>query len=187
MTKYSVVMGIDLQNDFCPPDGSLKGTDRDQVMEPMNRMFNWAVKNNIPIILSACWHPPKTKHFEKWPVHCVQNTYGAEFHPNLKVPTNYPKLQIVHKGLGDEDDYSAFDTGIRPKAKHLYVGGLTTDFCVLWTVKKAIELGYKVTLLLDACRAVNINPGNGDKAVEEMQSLGVKISITDEVISEIEI
>lgn len=172
---------VDVQNDFCP-GGSLAVKDGDKVVEPINKMIDFAVKNDWEIYASRDWHPIKTKHFEKWPVHCVQNTSGAEFHPDLRLPTDYPKLRVVSKGLGDADDYSAFDSGMRPNAKELYVGGLATDYCVLWTVKKAIELGYEVTLLVDACRAVDIKSSDGDKAIEEMRALGVKISTTEEVL-----
>lgn len=175
---------VDVQNDFCP-GGSLAVKDGDKVVEPINKMIDFAVANDWEVYASRDWHPIKTKHFEKWPVHCVQNTSGAEFHPDLHLPKNYPKFQVVSKGLGDADDYSAFDGGMRPNANKLYVGGLATDYCVLWTVKKAIELGYEVVLMIDACRAVGINPGDGDKAVAEMRAAGAIITTSEEVLREL--
>jgi len=180
---------VDVQNDFCP-GGTLAVTHGDEVAEPLNRVIDFAVQNgwfavqnDWDIYFSRDWHPAKTKHFEKWPPHCVQNTHGAEFHPNLRQPKDYPKFRVISKGLGDADDYSAFDGGMRPEAEELYVGGLATDYCVLWTVKRAIELGYKVVLMIDACRAVN--PEDGKNAVEEMIALGAVVKTTTEVLYEL--
>ncbi|MEK7574152.1 MAG: isochorismatase family protein [Patescibacteria group bacterium] len=184
MTKKALIV-VDVQNDFCP-GGSLAVSNGDQVVEPINQMLNLAKQNNWEIYFSRDWHPAKTKHFQKWPAHCVQNTRGAEFHPNLHQPYDYPKFQIISKGLGEADDYSAFDGGMRPKAKQLYVGGLATDYCVLWTVKKALELGYEVIFLSDACQAVNLKPDDGKKAIKEMRNAGVKVATTKEVINELD-
>lgn len=184
MIKMALIL-VDVQNDFCP-GGSLAVSEGNEVVQPLNRMVELAVRYGWEIYASRDWHPVKTKHFEKWPVHCVQNTPGTEFHPDLCLPTNYQKFQVVSKGLGNADDYSAFDSGMRPEAKQLYVGGLATDYCVLWTVKKALELGYKVTLLFDACRAVNLKDSDGEKAIEEMRNAGVKISTTEEVAHELD-
>ena len=75
---------------------------------------------------------------------------------------------------------------MKPTAKKLYIGGLATDYCVLWTVKKALELGYEVVLLLDACRAVNLKPDDGAKAIEEMRNAGARIATTAEVMHELD-
>lgn len=184
MIKRGLIL-VDVQNDFCP-GGSLAVSEGNEVVQPLNRMIEFAVQRDWEIYASRDWHPAKTKHFEKWPVHCVKNTPGAEFHPGLHLSMDYPKLQVISKGLGDADDYSAFDSGMRPEAKQLYVGGLATDYCVLWTVKKALEIGYQVTLLRDACRAVNLKSGDGQKAIEEMQTTGARIATTDEVIHELD-
>jgi len=184
MTQKALVV-VDVQNDFCP-GGSLAVTDGDQVVEPLNRMIRFARENIWEIYFSRDWHPAKTAHFEKWPVHCVQNTRGAEFHPDLKLPWGYQRFQIISKGMGDADDYSAFDGGMRPQADHLYVGGLATDYCVLWTANRARELGYEVTLLQNACRAVDIKPGDGQRALDQMRENGVRIATTEEVLNEAE-
>ena len=176
---------VDVQNDFCP-GGALAVSGGHQVVEPLNRMIDFAMQNNWEIYASRCWHPAKTAHFEKWPVHCVQNTHGAEFHPNLRLPLEYPRFQMISKGLGDTDDYSAFDGGMRPKARRLYIGGLATDYCVLWTVKRAIELGYETVLLRDACRAVNLKPGDGGKAIKDMRTLGAGMLTTKEALHELD-
>ena len=178
------LMVVDVQNDFCL-GGALAVTYGDEVVKPLNHMIDFAERNNWEIYFSRDWHPQETKHFEKWPTHCVQNTLGAEFHPELHLPKDYAKFHIISKGLGDADGYSAFDGDVLPKAKELYVGGLATDYCVLWTVKKAIKLGYKVVLLLDACRAVNFNPIDGRDAIREMIALGAKVRTTTEVLCEL--
>jgi nicotinamidase/pyrazinamidase len=116
----------------------------------------------------------------------VQHTRGAEFHAGLRLPLEYRDFRVISKGLGDEDDYSAFDGGMWPGARELYVGGLATDYCVLWTVRKALELGYEVVLLRDACRAVDLKPGDGEKAVGEMRSAGARIATTAEVLHEVD-
>ncbi|MEK7211785.1 MAG: isochorismatase family protein [Patescibacteria group bacterium] len=184
MTKKALIV-VDPQTDFCL-GGLLAVLDGDQVIEPLNRMIDFAIRRHWAIYFSREWHRAKTKHFDKWPVHCVENTPGAAFHPNLHLPYNYPEFQIISKGLGDADDYSAFDGGMKPTAKKLYIGGLATDYCVLWTVKKALELGYEVVLLLDACRAVNLKPDDGAKAIEEMRNAGARIATTAEVMHELD-
>ena len=184
-TSEKALIIVDVQNDFCP-GGSLAVPGGDEVIRPLNKMIEFAIKQRWKIYASRDWHPEKTKHFEKWPVHCVQNTRGAEFHAGLYLPESYPNFQVVSKGLGDEDDYSFFDSGTKPKAKELYVGGLATDYCVLWTVMRALCGGYKTTLLLDACRAVNIKEGDGQNAVEEMRAAGAIISTSEEVLHELD-
>lgn len=183
MMKRALIL-VDVQNDFCP-GGSLAVPEGNQVVRPLNLMIEFAVKHDWEIYASRDWHPAKTKHFEKWPAHCVQNTPGAEFHPYLHLPMGYPKFRVISKGLGDADDYSAFDGGMRPEAKQLYVGGLATDYCILWTVKRALELGYKVTFLLDACRAVNLKSGDGQRAIKEMRIAGARITTTTGVLHEL--
>ena len=184
MTQKALVV-VDVKNDFCP-GGSLAVTDGDRVVEPLNRMIRFARGNLWEIYFSRDWHPAETKHFEKWPVHCVQNTRGAEFHPDLQLPWGYQKFKVISKGMGEADDYSAFDGGMRPRAEHLYVGGLATDYCVLWTVDRALELGYRVTLLQDACRAVDLKPGDGERALAQMRQNGARIATTEEVLHELE-
>jgi nicotinamidase/pyrazinamidase len=135
---------------------------------------------------SRDWHPATTKHFEAyggtWPVHCVQNTKGAEFHPALR---DDPRITVVSKGLGDTDCYSAFDetdlvSQLREQGvKEVVVGGLATDYCVKNTVLDALKHGFKVKLLENATRAVDLQPGDGDRAIEEMRAAGAEIVSTD--------
>ena len=121
-----------------------------------------------------------------WPVHCVQNEPGAEFHPALEIK----RLDfVVQKGTNmDIDSYSAFyDNGHlaatmlndwlkAAKISHLYVMGLATDYCVKFTVLDALAQGYKVTVLTDGCRGVNLEPQDRDEAIKAMQLAGAKVS-----------
>lgn len=136
--------------------------------------------------MSRDWHPPQTKHFQAyggtWPVHCVQNTQGAEFHPRLK---DDPRIRVISKGLGDADSYSAFDetdlaSQLRQQGiQEVLVGGLATDYCVKNTVLDALKHGFKVKALTNAMRAVDVNPGDGKRAIEAMRAAGAQIVNSD--------
>lgn len=190
---------VDVQNDFCP-SGALPVADGDKVVEPINKMIEYAHKNGWLVVASRDWHPPVTKHFKDyggiWPVHCVKNTKGAGFHPDLRF---LPGTIIISKAISaDEDGYSAFDgttdnmhyrLPLREFLKsngiaEAYICGLATDYCVKATVLDAVKNGFKTTIVLDACRAVNINPDDGDKAVEEMEKEGAFIALTKEVLDD---
>ena len=175
---------VDVQNDFCP-GGTLAVPHGDEVIPPLNRLIDDFLKRGDPVFKSRDWHPPTTKHFAAyggtWPVHCVQNTKGAEFHPALR---DDPRIKVVSKGLGDTDCYSAFDeTGLalqlrRQGVEEVVVGGLATDYCVKNTVIDAIHKGFKVKAVEDAMRAVELQPGDGEKAIEEMRAAGAEIVTT---------
>jgi nicotinamidase/pyrazinamidase len=158
----------------------------DKVVEPLNEQIDEFLERGAPVYKSRDWHPATTKHFEAyggtWPVHCVQNTKGAEFHPALR---DDPRITVVSKGLGDTDCYSAFDetdlvSQLREQGvKEVVVGGLATDYCVKNTVLDALKHGFKVKLLENATRAVDLQPGDGDRAIEEMRAAGAEIVSTD--------
>ncbi len=172
---------VDVQNDFCP-GGALAVERGDEVVEPLNRLISEFLERSDLVIKSRDWHPPVTKHFKAhggtWPVHCVQHTRGAEFHPEL---IDDPRIQIVSKGLGDEDSYSAFDgtdlaqTLREHGVKEVWVGGLATDYCVKQTVLDALREGFRVRALAGAMRAVNLRPGDGERALEEMRAAGAEV------------
>ena len=172
---------VDVQNDFCP-GGTLAVEHGDEVVEPLNRQIDKFLERGAPVYMSRDWHPEKTKHFADyggvWPEHCVQNTRGAEFHPALRED---PRIKVVSKGLGDTDCYSAFDETNLAELLHeqgieeVVVGGLTTDYCVKTTVLDAIKNGFKVKALKNAMRAVDLKPGDGDRAIEEMRAAGAVI------------
>ena len=172
---------VDVQNDFCP-GGTLAVAHGDEVVEPLNKLIDEFLERGDPVYKSRDWHPPTTKHFQSyggtWPVHCVQNTKGAEFHPALR---DDPRIEVISKGLGDKDCYSAFDetdlaTRMRDqKVEEVVVGGLATDYCVKNTVLDAVKHGFKVKAVENAMRPVDVQPGDGERAIEEMRSAGAEI------------
>ncbi len=177
--KTALVM-VDPQNDFCP-GGSLAVKDGDKVMSLLNDL-----KKKVDLVVATRdWHPKITKHFKEfggiWPPHCVQGTRGAEFHPDLDLED----AVIFSKGTDPEDDagYSGFDgvsalgTGLEEYLRlagvdTLVVGGLATDYCVKETVLEGLKRGFKVVVAVDAIRAVDLEPGNGEKALKEMVEAG---------------
>ena len=179
-SKQALIV-VDVQNDFCP-GGALAVAEGDEVVEPLNEMIDEFLERGDPVYKSRDWHPPKTKHFTAygvtWPIHCVQNTKGAEFHPQLR---DDPRIRVISKGLGDTDCYSAFDETDLASQLHeqgveeLVVGGLATDYCVKATVLAGLNEGFKVKALKNAMRAVDVNPGDGERAIQEMKAAGAQI------------
>lgn len=175
---------VDVQNDFCP-GGALAVQNGDKVVPVLNRYIENFLNAGLPIFATRDWHPAKTSHFKLyggiWPVHCVQGTHGAEFHPALKL-TN--ETIIVSAGMGsDEDGYSGFlgrdNTGTslatllhERGVDRLFVGGLATDYCVKHTVLDGIRQGFQVVLIGHAVRGVNLNPEDSERAVQEMNTAG---------------
>jgi nicotinamidase/pyrazinamidase len=179
--KKRALIVVDVQNDFCP-GGALAVANGDQVVAPLNGLMEEFLSRDEPVFKSRDWHPAQTKHFAAqggtWPVHCVQETHGAEFHPEL---LDDPRITIVSKGTGDEDTYSAFDetelaTRLREQGvEEVWVGGLATDYCVKNTVLDALREGFKVKALANAMRPVELQPGDGERAIEEMRQKGAEI------------
>jgi nicotinamidase/pyrazinamidase len=180
MTKQALIV-VDVQNDFCP-GGTLAVPHGDEVIAPLNKLIDEFLERGDPVYKSRDWHPPSTQHFTAyggtWPVHCVQNTEGAQFHPALR---DDARIKVICKGLGDTDGYSAFDgTDLDAQLKNdgveeVVVGGLATDYCVKNTVLEALRQGYKVKAVEDAMRPVELRPGDGERAIEEMRAAGAKI------------
>jgi nicotinamidase/pyrazinamidase len=181
-SKKRALIVVDVQNDFCP-GGALAVAEGDQVVAPLNKLIDEFLQRGEPVFKSRDWHPEKTKHFAAyggtWPVHCVQNTKGAEFHPDLIDDIH---IRTISKGLGDEDSYSAFDgTDLALQLQRLgieevWVGGLATDYCVKNTVLDALKEGFKVKALTDAMRPVEFQSGDGERAIEEMRNAGAVIA-----------
>jgi len=167
---------VDVQNDFCP-GGALAVPTGDQIVPVINSML----PQFDLVIASKDWHPSQTAHFDQWPVHCVQNSAGADFHPDL----NHQEIdQILHKGTGNQDDgYSAFEATNLDLAEFLKqknvgdltVVGLATDYCVKASALDAVKQGLKTCVRKDAVRAVNIQPDDGRQALEAMKQAGVEI------------
>ena len=144
------------------------------------------------VVASKDWHPHQSVHFQKWPVHCVHNTKGAEFHPQLD---SVKIRQVFLKGTGNKDDgYSAFEAtnlGLagflnEQGVTELYVVGLATDYCVRASAIDASKLGFKTFVVEDAIAAVNVSPGDDRKAIDEMKSSGVTIVNSKRLIAEIQ-
>ena len=186
--KRDALVVVDVQNDFCP-GGALGVSGGDEVVPVLNRYIERFREAGASVFATRDWHPPKTKHFQAygglWPPHCVQGTAGAEFHPRLAVPSD---TVVVSKGMDPEEDaYSSFqakDPSGRPFAsalgargvQRIYVGGLATDYCVKATALDAVREGFEVVVLADAIRAVNLEPGDGDRAVAEMRDAGTRFA-----------
>jgi nicotinamidase/pyrazinamidase len=186
--RRDALVVVDVQNDFCP-GGSLAVPEGDRVVPVLNRYMGRFAEAGAPIFVSRDWHPSKTKHFQAyggvWPPHCVQGTAGAAFHAQLGLPR---EAVVVSKGMDPEQDaYSAFQAedergtpftsalesrGVR----RLFVGGLATDYCVKATVLDARRQGLDVVVLADAVRAVDVNPGDGERAMEEMRAAGARVT-----------
>ena len=179
-TKRALIV-VDVQNDFCP-GGSLAVPRGDEVIAPLNKLIQEFLERGEPVFKTRDWHPAQTKHFADyggtWPVHCVQQTKGAEFHPDL---LDDKHIRVVSKGLGDEDSYSAFDgTDLtlqlnRLGVEEVWVGGLATDYCVKNTVLDGLKEGFRVKALKEAMRPVELEPGDGDRALEAMREAGAQI------------
>lgn len=180
-TPKRALIVVDVQNDFCP-GGTLAVPHGDEVVEPLNKQIDKFLERGEPVYKSRDWHPTTTKHFKAyggvWPVHCVQNTAGAEFHPALR---DDPRITVISKGLGDTNCYSAFDETDLAARLHqqnieeVVVGGLATDYCVKSTVLDALKNGFKVKALKNAMRAVELQPGDGELAIKEMRDAGAEI------------
>ena len=192
MTQYGkdiALIVVDVQNDFADSKGSLYVSGGESLIPEMNREIDKAVEAGATIVYSRDSHPDSTPHFQAfggvWPVHCVGGTRGAEFHPDLRVADG--ALQIL-KGTGGEDGYSAFslrdptsgDTSrtelagllLEHDIQRVVIIGLATDYCVKETALDAIELGFEVTVLRSGIGAVDLQPGDGERALAAIEAAG---------------
>jgi len=170
---------VDVQNDFCP-GGALPIEDGDAVVPVLNRWIASAVAGGVPVYASRDWHPLGHLSFSErggpWPPHCVQDSEGARFHPDLALPDSVVK---VTKGVRfDQDQNSAFDqTGLavqlrREGIQRLWIGGLAEDVCVLATALDARKEGFDVVVIENATRPVTIQ--GGEKARRIMRDAGIQ-------------
>ncbi len=170
---------VDVQNDFCP-GGALAVSEGDDVVAPLN-----VLAERFPLVVATRdWHPPNHDSFRErggpWPAHCVAGTAGAELHPGLDAT----RVQlIVDKGQApDRAGYSGFeDTGLEATLRKrgvdtIHVGGLALDYCVRATALDARRAGFDVVLHRRATRAVDAQPGDGERAVDELSRAGVVIA-----------
>ncbi len=180
-----VLLVVDVQYDFLP-GGALGVVRGDEIIPALNRCMALFAGKRLPVYASRDWHPPDHISFHArggpWPVHCVQNTHGAEFSSDLRLP---PGTMIISKAdQRDREAYSTFggtDLDSRLKAagvRRIFIGGLATDYCVLNSAKDAHALGYEYFVLTDAVRAVDVEPGDGERALEEMRRLGAHLIVS---------
>ncbi len=184
MQPTDALIIIDVQNDFCP-GGSLAVTGGDEVVPVLNQYIEQFTRAGLPIFATRDWHPENSRHFKihggLWPPHCIQGTQGAEFRADLALPHD---AVIVSAGMAPhEEGYSGFEgrdkNGVglgellrASGVERIFVGGLATDYCVKETVLDALKQGFKVVLLQDAVRGVNLRAGDSERAIAEMVRAG---------------
>ena len=189
----TALLVVDVQNDFADPSGSLSVRGGDELVPRLNAEIQRAQDGAAAVIYTQDWHPLSTPHFAKdggiWPVHCVAKTWGAAFHPDLVVAG-----PSVRKGSNGEDGYSGFTmrdpvTGTEEPTEleamlhergveHVVIGGLATDYCVRATALDAMARGLEVTVLTDAVAAVDLEPGDGARALDEVMTAGAELAVT---------
>jgi nicotinamidase/pyrazinamidase len=187
---HTALVVVDVQNDFAHPNGSLYVEGGQDIVPIVNEAIAAARAGGATVVYTADWHPASTPHFAKdggiWPVHCVMDTWGAEFHDDLDVDG-----PVVRKGSNGEDGYSGFsmrdpttgetvETGLAGLLRdrgitHLVVCGLATDYCVNATALDGMKEGFRVRVLWDAIRAVDLKEGDGDRAIAEVEAAGAEI------------
>jgi nicotinamidase/pyrazinamidase len=195
MQRYhpgTALVVVDVQNDFADPAGSLSVAGGDAIVPTVNREIAMAANSGATVVFTQDWHPGSTPHFAKdggiWPVHCVADTWGAAFHQDLTMPDHAP---VVRKGANGEDGYSGFTmrdpvsgdtipTELECILRHhdierVVVVGLATDYCVKATALDAARLGFAPSLLTDAIAAVDLQPGDGERAIDAMREAGVTL------------
>lgn len=195
MQRYhptTALVVVDLQNDFADPAGGLSVAGGDAIVPIVNGEIAMATSAGATVVFTQDWHPETTPHFAKdggiWPVHCLGDTWGAEIHPDVTTPDAALR---VRKGTNGEDGYSGFTMRdpvsgetvateleglLRERSiDRVVVVGLATDYCVKATALDAARLGFDTALLTDAIAAVDLAPGDGARAIDEMRDAGVRL------------
>ena len=196
MSRYdarTALVVVDLQNDFADPAGGLSVAGGEAVVPTVNAHVREAIEEGALVGATQDWHPETTPHFAKdggiWPVHCVGGTWGAELHPAFDLPADAPR---VRKGANGEDGYSGFtmrdpESGNETPTElegllrergigRVVVCGLATDYCVKATAIDAARLGFETVVLGEGIAAVNLDPADGDRALDEMREAGVTVA-----------
>lgn len=187
----TVLVVTDLQNDFADPAGSLHVAGGEELVPLVDRLVGAARGAGALVVYTQDWHPEETPHFAAfggtWPPHCVKGTWGAELVAGLDVAG-----PVVRKGSNGEDGYSGFTmrdpssgatipTGLEGLLRgrgveRVVVCGLATDYCVGATAEDALALGFETTLLVDAVRAVDLVPGDGERTIARLEAAGVSLA-----------
>jgi nicotinamidase/pyrazinamidase len=175
---------VDVQNDFCP-GGALAVPQGDEVIPTVNRLL----KQRWLSVATMDWHPAEHCSFEPhggpWPPHCVQGTTGAELHPELDADNI--QLTVTKASHHDKDAYSGFDgtelaSILREKGiARVVVCGIATDYCVKATAHEALKEGFEVVVLEDAVRGVEVNPGDSQRALEELRKAGAQVIVSSQL------
>ncbi len=183
---------VDVQNDFADPGGSLSVAGGDRIVDTVNHEIALADAGGALVVATQDWHPEHTPHFARdggiWPMHCVAGTWGAALYPTLALPDDAPRIR---KGANGEDGYSGFTmrdpvsgTTVPTELEDLLrargidsvvVVGLATDYCVKATALDALRLGFRTTVPIDAIAAVDLEPGDGDRALAELEEAGAAL------------
>ncbi len=197
VTRYArttALIVVDVQNDFADPAGSLSVPGAIDAIRAVNREIAAAIDGGAIVVATQDWHPERTPHFARdggpWPVHCVGGTWGSELHPDLQLPVGVPR---VRKGTNGEDGYSGFTmrdprTGATIPTElegilraggveSVAVVGLATDYCVKATAIDAVRLGFRTAVATDAIAAVDLQPGDGARALDELRAAGVDVQV----------
>jgi nicotinamidase/pyrazinamidase len=189
-SSSTALIVVDVQNDFADPDGSLFVHGAPRILSFISDQVADATSHGALVVRTQDWHPASTPHFEKdggiWPVHCVADSWGAAFHPELTADG-----PVIRKGVAGEDGYSGFTvrdpvtgtaspTGLDDVLRgrgitDVVVCGLATDYCVKETAIDAARLGYRTTLLADGIAAVDLSAGDGARAIAAIVDEGISV------------
>jgi nicotinamidase/pyrazinamidase len=188
LTPADALIIVDLQNDFLP-GGSLGVPQGDEVVAPIQQLIDLYQSHGLPIYASRDWHPVGHCSFVEqggiWPVHCIAGSNGAAF--STAIPLEQVAIVISKATTVEKDAYSAFNgTGLGDEMRargiaRVAVCGLATDYCVLNTARDALAEGFAALLVLDAIRAVDVQPGDGARAIAAMQAAGAQPVHVDDV------
>lgn len=185
--ESDALLVTDIQIDFLP-GGALPVEGGDEIIPVINDYVGRFEEAGGHVLASRDWHPTNHTSFKAqggpWPPHCIQNTEGAKFSPNLKLPKN---TLIISKATDPKHEaYSVFDaTNLTTElqtlgVKRLFVAGLATDYCIVNTVLDARKLGYPTVVLMDATRGINVQPGDVNRAVESMLKSGAEQAVVED-------
>jgi nicotinamidase/pyrazinamidase len=188
----TALLVVDVQNDFADAKGSLYVRGGERVVPVVNEEIVRALAAGAAVVYTQDWHPEVTPHFQKdggiWPVHCVAESWGAEFHPDLRI---VPDAPVIRKGSDGRDGYSAFsvrdprsgdvestrlESLLRERGlTAIAIAGLATDYCVLETALDARRLGHRTAVISEAIRAVELQVGDGDRAIQRIREAGAEL------------
>lgn len=179
VSKADALLVTDVQVDFLP-GGALPVPEGDQVLPILNDYIGIFRKAGVTVFATRDWHPPNHMSFTTqggpWPPHCIQDSEGAKFHPDLKLPDG---TVIISKAMDPtKESYSSFDntelasTLASKKVCRIFVGGFATDYCIVNTVRDARKLGFETVILSDSMRGIDVKPGDSERAIKEMIAKG---------------